>query len=123
MIVPRHPSSACGPEQARPARSATVASSASPRRAALADAEALSVLTGELFPDACPSFMPRSAIEAFIAVSLSVEAFRDHLAHPVLAGVGTECSDLAVPSGTPAQRAVAPVGGVQAQDWVRLTRL
>ena len=82
------------------------------RRAALADADALSALAGELFPDACPSFLPRSAIDAFIAENLSIEAFRGHLAHPSWRAWVTERSDQTVPSRTPGQRAVAPVAGV-----------
>lgn len=52
------------------------------RPATPADASALSALAGALFPDACPAFMPREAIDAFIAENLSVEAFRGYLAHP-----------------------------------------
>lgn len=84
--------------------------SSTPRRAALADADALSALAGELFPDACPSFLPRSAIDAFIAENLSIEAFREHLAHPSWRAWVTERSDQTAPSGAPGQRAVAPVG-------------
>lgn len=52
------------------------------RPAPPSDAVALSLLAGELFPDACPAFMPREAIAEFIAENLSVEAFRGYLAHP-----------------------------------------
>lgn len=46
------------------------------------DASGLAALAAATFPDACPSFMPRSAIDAFIDENLSVDAFRIYLTGP-----------------------------------------
>ena len=46
------------------------------------DVSCLAALAAATFPDACPSFMPRSAIDAFIDENLSVDAFRMYLTGP-----------------------------------------
>lgn len=64
------------------------------RRATAADAEALAALAGALFPDACPSFMPRTAIDALITENLSADAFRSYLADPSWQAWVAEGADL-----------------------------
>ena len=52
------------------------------REAEAKDAPALAALAGRTFPDACPKWLGREAVDAFIADNLSAERFAEYVADP-----------------------------------------
>lgn len=52
------------------------------REAGPADVEALAALAARTFPDACPAWLGREDMDAFIAENLSAERFGEYLADP-----------------------------------------
>jgi ribosomal protein S18 acetylase RimI-like enzyme len=90
------------------------------------DAEALHELAALTFPLACPSHLPTSAVDAFIAEHLSAASFRGHCANPEHTVLVAETG------GEPVGYALVKLGRPEAPDvlaavpdgpWCELSKL